>query len=146
MPSLIAQKKLDEGQKFFHSEPPNFERAASLFHEVTQFEPAWAEGYFCHALALLEQSRFADAEPQFRRAIALDRNDRGVLVPGCRMSRERRAWRAGCAAVERNEVYWRLSAPPLQRIVADNSFVGRLKKWAGQDVAWQISNRETMKS
>jgi Flp pilus assembly protein TadD len=70
-----AQSKLQEGQHSFFSKPPDLPRAVSLFRETTQLAPDWAEGFLWLGLALLEDSRFPEAETNFRRAIALDVTD-----------------------------------------------------------------------
>ena len=70
-----AQQKLKEGQDLFYAEPPDFTKAAILFHEVTQLAPDWAEGHFMLASALLEHSGISEAAPAFRRAIELSPTD-----------------------------------------------------------------------
>jgi Flp pilus assembly protein TadD len=75
MAPSTAQQKLKEGQEFFYAEPPDVSRAISIFAELTHLAPKWAEGFFWLALAQIQQSGVAEAEPAFRRAIELDPTD-----------------------------------------------------------------------
>jgi Flp pilus assembly protein TadD len=70
-----ARAKLEEGQSSFFSKPPDLVRAISSFQETTVLAPDWAEGFLWLGAALLDDSRFPEAEENYFRAISLDAVD-----------------------------------------------------------------------
>jgi tetratricopeptide (TPR) repeat protein len=75
MSTSEAQAKLQEGQSSFFAEPQDLPRAILLFRETTDIAPTWAEGFLWLGAALLDDSRFLEAEESYLRAISLDATD-----------------------------------------------------------------------
>jgi len=75
MSTSEAQAKLQEGQSSFFAEPQDLLQAILLFRKTTDIAPTWAEGFLWLGAALLDDSRFSEAEENYLRAISLDATD-----------------------------------------------------------------------